>query len=310
MARTGAQLAGVAPRCGSPSPARPGRSAARSSRQLQERGDEVVAVSRDPSSAGMEAGRLGRAATCRGFDGVIHLAGEPIDQRWSEEGKARDPRLARGRRRARVVDALRAAGPRPRGARVAVGRGLLPALATQPSARTRRRATASSRDACRPGRPRRAGPRSSGVRVVTTRTGVVLSRNGGALAEDAARRSSSGVGGPVAGGTQPFPWIHLHDVAGAMLFAARHRCGERPDQRRGARQADQQELHEGARPGDPPAHGLPSSRLRHLDALRRDGLDRHRRLEPRPGEAGVSSATSSSTPSSMMRSARSRLRPS
>src|SRR4051794_1308122 len=80
-------------------------------RQLRERGDEVVAVSRDPASAGMEA-MSWDALDLSGFDGVIPLAGSPIDQRWTDEGKRkiRESRIDTTRR---VVEALRAAEPRP-----------------------------------------------------------------------------------------------------------------------------------------------------------------------------------------------------
>jgi hypothetical protein len=56
-----------------------------------------------------------------------------------------------------------------------------------------------------------------GVRVVTARTGVVLSRAGGALPK-MLTPFKLGVGGPVAGGSQPFPWIHVRDSAGALIF--------------------------------------------------------------------------------------------
>ena len=57
-----------------------------------------------------------------------------------------------------------------------------------------------------------------GVRVVLTRTGVVLSPSGGAL-EKMLPFFKAGVGGPVAGGRQYMPWIHVDDVVGAILFA-------------------------------------------------------------------------------------------
>jgi uncharacterized protein len=56
-----------------------------------------------------------------------------------------------------------------------------------------------------------------GVRAVTTRTGVVLAKAGGAL-EKMLPPFKLGVGGPVAGGRQYVPWIHLDDVAGAIAF--------------------------------------------------------------------------------------------
>jgi uncharacterized protein (TIGR01777 family) len=56
-----------------------------------------------------------------------------------------------------------------------------------------------------------------GLRVVLTRTGPVLSE-GGALGK-MLPFFKLGLGGPVAGGRQYFPWVHLDDVVGAMVFA-------------------------------------------------------------------------------------------
>ena len=50
------------------------------------------------------------------------------------------------------------------------------------------------------------------------RTGVVLDRHGGAL-EKMLLPFRLGVGGPVAGGRQPLPWIHVEDVVGIYLNA-------------------------------------------------------------------------------------------
>ena len=61
-----------------------------------------------------------------------------------------------------------------------------------------------------------------GLRVVTTRTGVLLSKSGGAL-EKMLPLFKLGVGGPVAGGRQYLPWVHLDDVVGAHRLRARHR---------------------------------------------------------------------------------------
>ncbi len=49
------------------------------------------------------------------------------------------------------------------------------------------------------------------------RTGVVLASEGGALAK-MLPFFKAGVGGPVAGGKQWVPWVHLDDVVGAILF--------------------------------------------------------------------------------------------
>lgn len=183
-------------------------------RQLRERDDEVVAVSRNPASAGLEA--VGwDGLDLSGFYGVINLAGSPIDQRWTDEGKKkiRDSRLDSTRR---VVEALRSADPRPQ------------VLVSQSAEGYYPRGDAPVAEDSGPGRgflsevvqaweaEARKGE-DLGVRVVTARTGVVLSRAGGALAK-MLTPFKLGVGGPVAGGDQPFPWIHVGDAAGALIF--------------------------------------------------------------------------------------------
>lgn len=58
-----------------------------------------------------------------------------------------------------------------------------------------------------------------GVRVVTPRTGYVLSAQaGGGLAGQVAQ-FRRGYGGPVAPGKQWSPWVHIADVAGVLLLA-------------------------------------------------------------------------------------------
>lgn len=58
----------------------------------------------------------------------------------------------------------------------------------------------------------------SEVRIVSARFGVVLGRNGGALAK-MLTPFKLGLGGPLGSGRQPFPWVHLDDAVGAILFA-------------------------------------------------------------------------------------------
>lgn len=57
----------------------------------------------------------------------------------------------------------------------------------------------------------------AGVRVVTPRTGVVLSRSGGALGR-LVPLLRLGVGGPLGNGRQCWPWITLPDVSSAFSF--------------------------------------------------------------------------------------------
>jgi uncharacterized protein len=65
-----------------------------------------------------------------------------------------------------------------------------------------------------------------GVRVVITRFGVVLGRDGGALSQMAPIFKKF-FGGPIGSGDQWFSWIHQADLAGAFRFIQEnpHLCG-------------------------------------------------------------------------------------
>ncbi len=58
-----------------------------------------------------------------------------------------------------------------------------------------------------------------GVRVTQARIGIVLSHQGGALTR-MLPPFRLGLGGAMGDGKQPFPWIHIQDVAGALAFLA------------------------------------------------------------------------------------------
>jgi len=184
-------------------------------RQLHERGDEVIAVSRDPETAGMEA-MSWDAIDLSGCDGVINLAGSPIDQRWTDKGKQRirDSRIDSTRR---VVEALRSADPRPRVLVSQSAEGIYP-RGTPPIAEDTAPGSGFLSEVVQAWEATALEAEHLGVRVAVARTGVVLSRAGGALPK-MLTPFKLGVGGPVAGGDQPFPWVHVSDAAGALIYA-------------------------------------------------------------------------------------------
>jgi hypothetical protein len=198
-------------------------------RELRVRGDEVIALSRNPAraraklgieAAGWESPKTGPPPTesLRGRDAVVNLLGEPLAQRWTEAAKEeiRDSRIL-GTRNLVAALAELPDGERPRvfvsqsGIDWYGARGDEPVDESEPAAGGFVAQLTVDWEA----EARRA--EELGVRVVTTRTGVVLSPSGGAL-ERMLPPFRLGVGGPVAGGGQYVSWVHLDDVAGALTF--------------------------------------------------------------------------------------------
>jgi uncharacterized protein len=198
-------------------------------RELQVRGHEVTVLSRDPDRARATLGQAVEALpwtepksalppleALSGRDAVVHLLGEPIAQRWSASAKReiRDSRVLGTRN---LVAALRQTGERPT------------VLVSQSgSDRYRPRGDEPVDESGEGGEGFLAGVTQAweeealaaeelGLRVVISRQGVVLAESGGAL-EKMLPPFKLGVGGPVAGGRQYVPWIHLDDAAAALVF--------------------------------------------------------------------------------------------
>lgn len=60
-----------------------------------------------------------------------------------------------------------------------------------------------------------------GVRTVTMRFGVILGKNGGAMAKMIPAFKGF-IGGPMGNGRQWFPWIHVDDLMAAIVFIWQH----------------------------------------------------------------------------------------
>jgi uncharacterized protein len=197
--------------------------------ELIARGDEVTALSRsadrvrDVLGHGVRASEWANpkdqpppADALAGQDGVVHLLGEPVAQRWSETARReiRDSRVLSTRQ---LVAGLRAAEPRPR---MLVSQSASGFYGPHGEEEVDESGQAADDFLARVVVDWEAEARAAeelGLRVVTTRTGVVLSDQGGAL-EKMLPPFKLGVGGPVAGGRQYVPWVHLDDVVGAMIF--------------------------------------------------------------------------------------------
>jgi len=186
---------------------------------LTERGDSVVALSRDPTRAratlGVEASTP--TAAPNGVDAVVNLAGEPLAQRWTAAVKQRI-RESRVEGTARLVDALREADPRPSVLVSSSAAGYYGNRGDEIADESARPGDDWLASVCRDWEDAATAAAELGVRVVRIRTGVVLARDGGALAK-MLPPFRAGLGGPVAGGRQWMPWVAMEDVVGLYLAA-------------------------------------------------------------------------------------------
>ena len=192
------------------------------------RGDDVVGLTRDPGGARSANPRVDwrkweptlerpDPAAFEGVDGVVHLLGERIDQRWTDEAKER------------IMESRR------QGTHNLVG--TIGALETPPKVLVSQSAVGYYGDRGAEEVDENDGPGdsfdsevvqaweqaaheldSSNVRLVVVRTGQVLATEGGMLKE-MLPPFKLGVGGPLAGGDQYLSWIHIEDEVGILLWA-------------------------------------------------------------------------------------------
>jgi uncharacterized protein (TIGR01777 family) len=190
---------------------------------LRKQGHEVVSLTRS------EARRTGEfrwdpeqgyvdPAALHGIDAVVHLAGETVAGRWSEDKKRRI--LESRVNGTRLVSEAIAALGRPPGALVcasAIGvygdRGDEVITDQSPVS-----ASGFLADVVRAWEAAAQPARDAGIRVVNTRFGIVQSARGGAL-KTQLPLFKLGLGGPVGGGRQYVSWVSIDDVVGAIGFA-------------------------------------------------------------------------------------------
>jgi uncharacterized protein (TIGR01777 family) len=199
-----------------------------------DRGDDVVALSRDRGRAQATLGanvevvawpdplhELPPRMALEMADGVIHLLGEPVAQRWSPATRTRikDSRVDATRL---LVGSLRAL-PQARRPGTLISQSATGFYGPRGDQELDEHAAAGEDFLAGVVREWEAEAVAGNdvTRVVTTRTGVVLTASGGAL-DKMLPFFRLGIGGPVAGGRQYIPWIHLQDVVEGLLFCLDH----------------------------------------------------------------------------------------
>ena len=199
--------------------------------ELLERGDDVTVLSRDAAKADrLFDGRVTAAtwaepkreappaAALGRRDGVVHLLGEPVAQRWTADARReiRDSRVLATRNLVAALSAL-PNDERPAGLVSQSASGFYGPRGDELVSESEPAGDDFLASVCVEWEAEAQTAALLGVRVTATRTGVVLSDSGGAL-EKMLPPFKLGVGGPVAGGRQYVPWIHGDDVVGALLL--------------------------------------------------------------------------------------------
>lgn len=196
--------------------------------ELLRRGDEVVGLTRDPDKAAAAQPQMTwhaweptlerpTEAAFEGVDGVVNLVGEKINQRWSDDAKRKimDSRKVATHNLVGTIEGL-ASKPKVLVSQSAVGyygnRG--DEVLDESSAP----GEGFDASVCVEWEKAAHEVERAGVRLAIVRTGQVMETGGGILGE-LLLPFKLGLGGPLAGGRQWVPWIHLSDEVGILIWA-------------------------------------------------------------------------------------------
>jgi hypothetical protein len=196
--------------------------------ELLKRGDEVVGLTRGPEKARAAAPQIAwhaweptlerpPAEAFDGVDGVVNLAGEKIDQRWTDAAKRKimDSRKVATHNLVGAIEGL-ATKPKVLVSQSAVGyygdRG------DEVLDETSAPGDTFDASVCVEWEKSAHEVEAAAVRLVIVRTGQVMETGGGILGE-LLLPFKLGVGGPLAGGRQWVPWIHISDEVGILIWA-------------------------------------------------------------------------------------------
>lgn len=171
-------------------------------------------------AAGHSVQRIARNGTAPPCDAVVHLAGEPVSQRWNDDVKARirDSRIEGTRNLVRSMAALPA---RPQVFICASAIGLYGERGDQILDESAPPGAGFLADVCKGWEEEADKAAALGIRVVKIRIGLVLGKDGGALAK-MLLPFRLGLGAKLGDGSQWMSWIHLEDLTGMIRHALSH----------------------------------------------------------------------------------------
>lgn len=205
-------------------------------RALTDRGDSCRVLTRDAAAArarlpaGVRAfdwAPLESAAPLAAFDGVdavVNLAGEPVSGRWTER-RREAIRVSRVTGTRNLVAGMEAIGARPTQLVSVSAVGYYGDRGDDVLDETAPAGSGFLASVCVEWEHAAREAEKLGIATTVTRLGVVLGRDGGAL-PPLFRAARLGLGGPLAGGRQWWPWVHVEDVVSVFLRALDEPHGE------------------------------------------------------------------------------------
>lgn len=157
------------------------------------------------------------ADALEGVDAVVHLAGESVNQRWTAASREK---IYRSRADgtallARTLAKLRAP---PKVLVSASAQGIYGDRGDELLDESAPLGEGFLADVCKAWEAATQPAADAGIRVVNTRTGIVVGRGGGAL-QQMLLPYRAGVGGRIADGRAWWSWIDLDDEVGAIVHA-------------------------------------------------------------------------------------------
>jgi uncharacterized protein len=177
-----------------------------------------------PASAGFSIWKAEEEAPAawalEGSRAVIHLAGEPVSQRWSPAVKESILR-SRVQSTRRLVEGLASMREKPA---VVVAASAIGYYGTRGETMLPEESAPGDGwlpDVCVAWEKEQEAIRSLGIRLVQLRIGIVLARGGGAL-QKMLPPFQFGVGGMLGNGQQWMSWIHRLDMVRLLLWAVDH----------------------------------------------------------------------------------------
>lgn len=187
-------------------------------RALEAQGSQITRLVRGKAQSGdilWLPGKPLNPALVSDFDAVIHLAGESVVGRWTtaKKQRIRDSRVLGTRT---LADAVAGAARKPSVFVAASAIGYYGNRGEEVLQETSRSGTGFLAKTCCEWEAASGPVENAGIRTVHLRTGVVLSKHGGAL-DKMMLPFRLGLGGRLGSGQQWMSWIHLDDIVGAVL---------------------------------------------------------------------------------------------